>query len=370
MFSFCGIHKCFTCKPVCSYKKVNYRLRLFCQVQQYHRVAIVGCGIAGLSLCYYLCKLSAAIQRPCHITVFDPCRPGSGGASKVAAGLLHPFSPNSKLLWNGQEAFQTATQLIRHVESHLDKVIIHNIGRRKRFIFEWFVRLSIGICRLALTEKQHRKLQQASVTFAHLVHLFEDRELQHLLGWNSSAISGLLLKDACTIDTHEYLEGLWNLCMHFGTVDWRPEMVSRLERLEQSNEFQDVVVCAGADTNFIDGISGTVPITRCFGRNFYYRWNESAIDQNTLEMPIICGKYLIPYKDRTRFVAGATFEKEQPLSTLHQLSDDYEMADIHSRLEELVPGILQQMQFIYSDVRQQISNKRCETEEPKTTGRL
>lgn len=192
-------------------------------------------------------------------------------------------------------------------------------------------------------------MQQASVTFAHLVHLFEDRELQHLLGWNSSAISGLLLKDACTIDTHEYLEGLWNLCMHFGTVDWRPEMVSRLERLEQSNEFQDVVVCAGADTNFIDGISGTVPITRCFGRNFYYRWNESAIDQNTLEMPIICGKYLIPYKDRTRFVAGATFEKEQPLSTLHQLSDDYEMADIHSRLEKLVPGMLQQMQFIYSD---------------------
>ncbi|GJQ11829.1 hypothetical protein GpartN1_g3620.t1 [Galdieria partita] len=324
------VHSYSTCnKSLYSYKRVNQQLCLFCKVEQYHRIAIIGCGIAGVSLCYYLCRLSADLEKSCHITVFDPYRPGNGGASRVAAGLLHPFSPNSKLLWKGQEAFSSATQLIRLVENELSSKLVQNNG----------------IIRLALTQKQHRRLQQASISLPHVVQLFEDKDLYHVLGWNSSAISGLLLKDAYTIKTTEYLDGLWNLCMQFGIVEWRPETVTHLQTFKQTKEFEDVVICAGADTNFIEGLSEQVPITRSFGRNLYYRWNGTMT--NILKMPIICGKYLIPDENRMLFTAGATFEREP--GTSGQLSEDSEIANIHSRLDKLVPGILNHVECIHID---------------------
>jgi len=123
-----GFGSLLCCKHILPTRCSIQRNILVCRVENYHKIAIVGCGIAGISLCYYLCKLSAELQKPCHITVFDPCQPGSGGASRVAAGLLHPFSPSSKLLWNGLEAFRLATQVIRHVESQLGTNIIQNWG--------------------------------------------------------------------------------------------------------------------------------------------------------------------------------------------------------------------------------------------------
>ncbi|GJD12619.1 hypothetical protein Gasu2_66930 [Galdieria sulphuraria] len=199
--------------------------------------------------------------------------------------------------------------------------------------------------RLALTEKQHKKLQQASISLPHLVQLFHCKDLYQVLGWNSSAMSGLLLKDAYTIQTRKYLEGLWNLCMQFGIVEWRPETISHLKVFEQTNEFHDVVICAGADTNSIKGLSEQVSITRSFGRNLYYRWNGTMDKLDVLKMPIICGKYLIPNK--TTFTAGATFDREP--CTLDQLSEDYEIANIHSRLDKLVSGMLNHMQCIHID---------------------
>jgi len=321
-----GFGSLLCCKHILPTRCSIQRNILVCRVENYHKIAIVGCGIAGISLCYYLCKLSAELQKPCHITVFDPCQPGSGGASRVAAGLLHPFSPSSKLLWNGLEAFRLATQVIRHVESQLGTNIIQN----------W------GIMRLALTEKQHRQLEQAVVSFPHRVQLFQGVDLDHILGWNSSAISGLLLKDACTIHTGEYIRGLFQLCMQLGRVEWRPEIVRHVEDLKQTNEFQDIVFCTGADINFIGGISGHVSITRSFGRNFYYHQGETNLP---LKVPIICGRYLIPGK--TTFIAGATFEGDSCLSD--QLAQDMQISDVQSRLDKLVPGIFNHLQFIHMD---------------------
>lgn len=200
--------------------------------------------------------------------------------------------------------------------------------------------------RLALTEKQHRQLEQAVVSFPHRVQLFQGVDLDHILGWNSSAISGLLLKDACTIHTGEYIRGLFQLCMQLGRVEWRPEIVRHVEDLKQTNEFQDIVFCTGADINFIGGISGHVSITRSFGRNFYYHQGETNLP---LKVPIICGRYLIPGK--TTFIAGATFEGDSCLSD--QLAQDMQISDVQSRLDKLVPGIFNHLQFIHMDVRTQ-----------------
>lgn len=68
--------------------------------------AVVGGGFAGLATAYHLASFGS------DVTVFDPNEVGTGGASSVAAGLLHPLTPRGKLIWKGEEGFVAAKELI------------------------------------------------------------------------------------------------------------------------------------------------------------------------------------------------------------------------------------------------------------------
>jgi glycine/D-amino acid oxidase-like deaminating enzyme len=60
----------------------------------------------GLATAYHLVRGGAAV------TVFDEKPVGQGGASAVAAGMLHPLTPRGKLIWKGAEGLAAANQLI------------------------------------------------------------------------------------------------------------------------------------------------------------------------------------------------------------------------------------------------------------------
>jgi FAD dependent oxidoreductase len=62
--------------------------------------------ISGLATAYHLVRGGAAV------TVFDEQPVGQGGASAVAAGMLHPLTPRGKLIWKGAEGLAAANQLI------------------------------------------------------------------------------------------------------------------------------------------------------------------------------------------------------------------------------------------------------------------
>lgn len=68
--------------------------------------AVVGAGFAGLATAYHLAAFGS------DVTIFDPNEVGTGGASSVAAGLLHPLTPRGKLIWKGEEGFVAAKELI------------------------------------------------------------------------------------------------------------------------------------------------------------------------------------------------------------------------------------------------------------------
>lgn len=71
------------------------------------RVAVVGGGMAGLSVAYHLAQGGAK-----SIAVFDPDEVGTGGASAAASGILHPLSPKGKIMWQGEEGLRTARAMI------------------------------------------------------------------------------------------------------------------------------------------------------------------------------------------------------------------------------------------------------------------
>ncbi len=81
------------------------------------RIAVVGAGLSGLSLCYSL------IKRGIQVTLFDRHGIG-GGASGVAAGLLHPYVGQKGLRSQfAEEALEKSTHLLKLAEQHSSQEI-------------------------------------------------------------------------------------------------------------------------------------------------------------------------------------------------------------------------------------------------------
>ncbi|MEC8307143.1 MAG: FAD-dependent oxidoreductase, partial [Chlamydiota bacterium] len=78
---------------------------------------VLGAGLAGLASAYYLLKSG---KKVCLID----CEKRGGGASAIAAGLLHPYKPDqSAYLWKGREALAESEKLIQSIEDHVGSVV-------------------------------------------------------------------------------------------------------------------------------------------------------------------------------------------------------------------------------------------------------
>eukprot|EP00960_Hanusia_phi_P047932 758671-Hanusia_phi.AAC.6 len=75
-------------------------------------VSILGGGWAGLSMAFHLKELANHLQHTMRISVVDKDMAGQGGASAVAAGLLHPFTPRAKKIWMGDAGMQATRRLV------------------------------------------------------------------------------------------------------------------------------------------------------------------------------------------------------------------------------------------------------------------
>lgn len=86
------------------------------------RVAVVGAGLAGLSVCFHL------IEKGFSVTLFEKKGPGKG-ASGVAAGLLHPYVGLKGLRSQfAAEAIEEGKKLLQVVEKHSSLPIYQGQG--------------------------------------------------------------------------------------------------------------------------------------------------------------------------------------------------------------------------------------------------
>ncbi|XP_020525716.1 uncharacterized protein LOC18438510 isoform X3 [Amborella trichopoda] len=83
------------------------------------RFAVLGAGFAGMSVAWHLLQQSARELSLC-IDIYDELGIG-GGASGVAGGLLHPYSPKAKLLWKGAQCWEEAMVMLSIAEAAKDE---------------------------------------------------------------------------------------------------------------------------------------------------------------------------------------------------------------------------------------------------------
>ena len=99
-------------------------------------IAIVGAGFAGVATAWHVVHLlatdgdgdaaptasavdpavPAVPRRPVRLRLFDE-KGIAGGASGVAAGLLHPYTPRGKIIWRGVESVAATLRLVDAAEA-------------------------------------------------------------------------------------------------------------------------------------------------------------------------------------------------------------------------------------------------------------
>eukprot|EP00899_Mesostigma_viride_P006501 jgi/Mesvir1/15852/Mv03399-RA.1 len=198
--------------------------------------------------------LHASPQQRVEVHIFDAVGVG-GGASGVAGGLLHPFSPRGKLLWKGAEGFAAAMDLVAVAEEAVTAVAPALLP----------VVLRSGLVRPAHNEKaakDFRKFSGAVSGQGVSTSLLEGPAFGELLPGAAAPPGGCALHvpQGVVLRCASYLQGIWLACCrrqaHGGNAVLHRRRVTALASLDQPG--------AGA----IDTIAetrGRLPLTPCLG---------------------------------------------------------------------------------------------------------
>lgn len=267
------------------------------------RVAVVGGGLAGLATAYHLLHSTARVARKrgadftdLRVVVLDPGAPGAAsGASAVAAGLLHPFSPRvKKQAWHALKGMHAALTLVDAAQMYADAPLIK----------------TPGMLRFALTDKLRSDFKSAKLRFPRDVQLLSPDDVEAALPDPPEGVAGVMQTETAVVDTPAYMRALWDACDATGRVEWDQRRVDHWETLLQSpDDFDAVVVCAGAATRALSNMA-SLPVTPCRGQNLRLRPRFPDTTRPPA-FPVIGGKYVIPdlfAAEPGALIAGATFE--------------------------------------------------------------
>jgi len=246
--------------------------------RQVNNIGIVGGGLAGLSTAFHMLQKT---NGACHITIYDKGPVGTGGASSVAGGLLHPLSPRGKIVHWGLEGLIATNSLLDHAVHKKPGSILRN-----------------ELYRVATTEKNVADLKRSAKEMPEFCEWMDDME-----GCQSDTVmGGLRLHNGCKVlHVPTYLEGLWLACCDLGTVEWKIGTMTRYDN-------HDVVVLAAGAGLWNDQLlsqesDGPYPMDLVRGQ---------SIDLIVKDMPlhaILAGKYMTPLPDPYLCHVGATQEQ-------------------------------------------------------------
>ncbi|XP_027174752.1 uncharacterized protein LOC113774411 [Coffea eugenioides] len=244
--------------------------------QQPLRCAVLGAGFAGLSVAWHLLQHGSR-DLPLLVDIYDEVGIG-GGASGVAGGLLHPYSPKVKLLWRAEECWNESLKLIRIAERARQSKVL-NTERQ-----EAVQSMNFSIIR--------RRLVLSLVSY-------------EILGCVSSAVlshTGLLLK----IHTHQSKDkatvgiGI-SATDSMGSVPWTRVFGS-------SREYNAVVICLGARAAFLPEFSGILPLRTCRGVVTHMQLSDNIREEYPQHSPSILSDAWLAVEGPRDLYLGSTWE--------------------------------------------------------------
>lgn len=233
------------------------------------RIAIIGAGFAGLSCAWHLSQNPLA-----EITIFDAIGIG-GGASGIAAGLLHPFGGvRARLNTKGYEGMASSKKLF--------KIASESIGQP--------VATQTGLFRLPTTPEQAEQFRQNTLNHP-------QNNFQPFI--NNEA---LYIPDAWTVDCPLYLLGLYKACEQ-QKVKLIQQNISSLGELDN---FDKIVLAAGAASKLFPECAH-LPLKILKGQILGIDIPPEIQNQKT---PWTGSCYVVPQQEKGLCIIGATFERD------------------------------------------------------------
>ena len=243
------------------------------------KIAVVGGGFAGTSVAYHALERA---REAVAVTVID--RVGiAGGASGVAAGLVHPYTARGRVVWRGVEGAAGARRLMRVAASASETAADggwrersddcdggwrEDVGRATGERRGEPVSREPGIVRPARTAKQgmdfvrYRSERDAADFASACVTTEEAKYLAPGLEFTDDVIEaesrgeppcagGLFIPNGVVVDAPRYLAALWDACELLasrGPAGTRASLRVRsiTDVTELFDEFDEVVLCCGA----------------------------------------------------------------------------------------------------------------------------
>ncbi|ESW10422.1 hypothetical protein PHAVU_009G208100 [Phaseolus vulgaris] len=301
------------------------------------RCAVLGAGFAGLSVVWHLLKQSPK-ELNLRVDVYDEVGIG-GGASGMSGGLLHPYSPKVKLLWEGAQCWKESMELLRAAEEA--SVCKDYRTEESAEDMEAFVVHKRGILRPATDMKNMIKLNENVKTClpSCRVQTLNNGEAQSLLpGVYLPFNTAFYMPEALNINSRHYLQALFRGCeilaKESSTLDSSQKQLSLHKRSvhrlsEFEGEYDAVIVCLGAKVNMLPELSGRLPLRTCRGVIAQLELHD---DTKGYRGPSILSDAWIAVQGPHSLNLGSTWEWKSVNSSPNVSSDEASKA-----LQELLP---------------------------------
>jgi glycine/D-amino acid oxidase-like deaminating enzyme len=269
-----------------------------------HKITIVGAGFAGLAVGQHLYRL---FGEALALTYYDPYL-GKGGASGIAAGLLHKFgSMDAKKSSIADEAFSLAMELIEESALYGSSPV-----------------LAKGLIRPILSERQEMAFKQAAIQYPKEA-LYLDPEQTHQKEPLLCSASSLYIPDALALDAPSYVQGLIASLKEKGAL-FIEEPFPHQEKVEHPTIF------AYGASALSHPLIGKLPIKALKGQLLLLPWPSSY---PPLKHALNSKIYMVPHPEGM-LIAGSTFERDKRDPA----------ADISIAKEKILPELYKILPFL------------------------
>lgn len=236
------------------------------------KIAIIGCGYAGLSAAIKVLQLGAKVclfQKPQQ----------KDTASLASAGLLHPYvGYQARLSQDGHQAFNESCKLLTWADP--DNTYHRNI------VFYRVPKDSIQKRHFLTCAEQYPTTKWTKPFIKHC------------------SLPESLAIEAIAVEPEPYLHSLLQHSLSMG-AEVREK---KIETLQELSNFDQIIIAAGCESELLWGEPlGIFPVR---GQALLLQLPKGI----SLTHAIGCGKYLVPIDDGQYLIAGATFERNKKLT--------------------------------------------------------